>query len=222
MVFKGPVVWIGKRQETGPNWTGWTCCNCLKILLENTFKMHLKTLKVVSLEQQRMIFPHSWHIYLSSDYICHFSAFFILLIVIIAFTESAYCHTCHRHLLHSFILQQFSPSITVWVILHCFTQITIHTDSVSLSHCSQCCSSFVHYSDPSIMLQCHSNICHTHLTCAFTSTTTPLFMNFILFVSCIGLQNPSDCHTAVTSVTSQSHTLCFFDFWVFVVVHCTV
>ena len=61
VVFKGPVVWTGKRPETGPNqttvavalpfsdgWTahnrsGWTGCNHFKIPLQNTFKTHLKT-----------------------------------------------------------------------------------------------------------------------------------------------------------------------------------
>ena len=41
---------------------------------------------------------------------------FTLLIATIAFTVSAYCHICHRHLLHSFILGQSSP-IIVWAHL---------------------------------------------------------------------------------------------------------
>ena len=72
VVFKGPVAWTGKRPETGPNrtdldwtavavalpfldgWTawnqtGWTNCNRFKIPLQNTFKMHLKTLKMIKI-----------------------------------------------------------------------------------------------------------------------------------------------------------------------------
>ena len=70
IVFKGPVVWTGKRPETGPNQTDldrtavappfWmdeppatgpvkTGCNRLEILLQNTFKMHLKTLKMIKI-----------------------------------------------------------------------------------------------------------------------------------------------------------------------------
>ena len=47
----------------------------------------------------------------------------------------------------------------------------------------------------------------------------------MLFRSCLsqckGLRNPSDCHTAVASVTSQSHSLHCLRFLGFVVVHCT-
>ena len=72
LVFKGPVVWTGKRPETGPNRTDLdptavavappfrmdeppatgpvkTGCNHLEILLQNTFKMHLKTLKMIKI-----------------------------------------------------------------------------------------------------------------------------------------------------------------------------
>ena len=72
VVFKGPVVWTGKRPETGPNRTDLdrttvavappfrmdeppatgpvkTGCNRLEILLQNTFKTHLKTLKMIKI-----------------------------------------------------------------------------------------------------------------------------------------------------------------------------
>ena len=45
--------------------------------------------------------------------------FFTLLIATIAFTASAYRYICHRHSLHSFILQQSSPVI-VWARLALF------------------------------------------------------------------------------------------------------
>ena len=72
VMFKGPVAWTGKRPETGPNRTDLdrtavavappfrmdeppatgpvkTGCNCLEILLQNTFKTHLKTLKMIKI-----------------------------------------------------------------------------------------------------------------------------------------------------------------------------
>ena len=72
LVFKGPVAWTGKRPETGPNRTDLdrtavavappfrmdeppatgpvkTGCNRLEILLQNTFKTHLKTLKMIKI-----------------------------------------------------------------------------------------------------------------------------------------------------------------------------
>ena len=72
IVFKGPVAWTGKRPETGPNQTNLdrtavavappfrmdeppatgpvkTGCNRLEILLQNTFKTHLKTLKMIKI-----------------------------------------------------------------------------------------------------------------------------------------------------------------------------
>ena len=73
-MFKGLVAWTGKRPETGPNQTDldWTAvavavavalpfsdvqmdelpatgCNRFKIPLQNTFKMHLKTLKMIKI-----------------------------------------------------------------------------------------------------------------------------------------------------------------------------
>ena len=72
VVFKGPVAWTGKRPETGPKRTDLdrtavvvappfrmdeppatgpvkTGCNRLEILLQNTFKTHLKTLKMIKI-----------------------------------------------------------------------------------------------------------------------------------------------------------------------------
>ena len=67
IVFKGPVAWTGKRPETGPNRTAVavappfrmdeppatgpvkTGCNRLEILLQNTFKTHLKPLKMIKI-----------------------------------------------------------------------------------------------------------------------------------------------------------------------------
>ena len=45
--------------------------------------------------------------------------FFTLLIATLDFTASVYCHTCHRHSLHSFTLQQSSPAI-IWARLALF------------------------------------------------------------------------------------------------------
>ena len=49
---------------------------------------------------------------------------------------------------------------------------------------------------------------------------SPLPCSFCLS-QCKGLRNPSDCHTAVASVTSQSHSSHCLRFLCFVVVHCT-
>ena len=67
LVFKGPVAWTGKGPETGPNRTDLdrtavavappfrmdeppaTGCNRLEISLQNPFKKHLKTLKMIKI-----------------------------------------------------------------------------------------------------------------------------------------------------------------------------
>ena len=150
-----------------------------------------------------MIPPHPQRLYLSSDCVCDFSTFFTLLIATLDFTASAYCNTCYRHLLHSFILRQSSPVIVELVLRH-FTDTTILTDSAALSHRSNS----IHFSDPSVTSHHHPDTCHTHPTCVFTSITTPLF---VLLVSVQRIAEPlelSHCHrfghVAVTPIALPS------------------
>ena len=64
LVFQGPVAWTGKDRKPDPTRPTWTRprlrlpspfwmdeppCNCFKIPLQNTFKMHLKTLKMIKI-----------------------------------------------------------------------------------------------------------------------------------------------------------------------------
>ena len=123
-------------------------------------------------------------------------------------------HTCHSHLLHSFILQHSSPTI-VWAHPASFysdsythrlgllisSQITLqrlYTPLRPISHVAESLRPLSH--SPKFRLRSYH-----------TSTTTPLS---VLLVSVFRLQNPSDLSHCGRSVTSQSHVA--LRVWLFV------
>ena len=149
-----------------------------------------------------------------------FSTFdvFTLLIATIAFTASAYRHICHRHSLHSSILRQSSPVI-IWARLAPFYWYNyIHRRRshyyVAANVAATLYTSQTHQSRRIVTptLVTLTRLAFPHLS--------PLPCSFCLS-QCKGLQNPSDCHTAIASVTSQSHSSHCLRFLGFVVVHCT-
>ena len=165
-----------------------------------------------------MIPPHPQCLYLSSDCVFDFSTFFTLLIVTIAFIASAYHHICHRHSLHSFILRQSSPVI-VWAHLvpfywYSYTHWHRPHYHVAANVAATLYTSQTHQSRRIVTptLVTLTRLAFSHLS--------PLPCSFCLS-QCKGLQNNSNCHTAVASVTSQSHSSHCLRFLGFVVVHCT-
>ena len=67
-----PTSWATTHHPALPcNLTDWTGCNCLKIFLENTFKTHLKTLKIIKIWIIYKILTNSYKILLVNTFKMH-------------------------------------------------------------------------------------------------------------------------------------------------------
>ena len=165
-----------------------------------------------------MIPPHPQHLYLSSDCVFDISTFFTLLIATLDFTASAYRHTCHRHSLHSYILRQSSPVI-IWARLALFYWYNyIHRRRLHYHVAANIAATlYTSHTHQSRRIVTPTLVTLTRLVFPHLSPLPCLFC----LSQCRGLRNPLDCHTAVASVTSQSHLSHCLRFLGFVVVHCT-
>ena len=131
------------------------------------------------------------------------------------FTTSHHRHTCHSHLLHSFILQHSSPTIvwahpapfysdsyTHWLGLHISPQLTsqrLYTLFRLISHVAE-----------------SLRPCHTLLNSAFAAIThLPLPLCSFFLSQCLGCRTPRTYHTVVT-LSHHSHTLHSYRVWFFV------